>query len=130
MPSSLKGRILSVTVDRPVSQTRHLVLRSVGHYVHAVGNAEEALKSLEAGQFDLALVGHSIGYQQQRALTLEIKRRWRLPVIVIPHSVGSRIPEADREVEVLSDPTVLLSHIQDLLNSECEGRMKMDHDVG
>jgi len=93
-----------------------LVLRSAGHYVHAVETAEDALKSLEAGGFDLAIVGHSIGDAQQRNLTVEIKRRWGLPVLVIPHS-GARLPEADCHVETLEGPEVLLGYVTELLAS-------------
>jgi DNA-binding NtrC family response regulator len=109
---------LSLSSERALSTTRNLVLRSAGHFVHVVATAAEALASLEAERFDVALIGHSIGPEQQRALTREIKRRWpELPVIAIPSLDAGRIAEADRSLEALSDPRVLLGYIEELVLS-------------
>ena len=57
--SGTRKRILVVTQDAPLRETRVMLLKAAGYTVTSVSSDDDALRLLEKDRFDLVLLGRS-----------------------------------------------------------------------
>jgi len=56
----MRARLLSISDNRTVLQTRHLILQQAGFDVVSVADMQELTGALAQGEFDLFILGHSL----------------------------------------------------------------------
>ena len=90
-------RVMCVSFDRPVSETRCAALKQAGYSVTPTTHIEEALGLLSSQKFDLIIVGHRFPTEGKRALAVEARDKWNTPVLLVcGASADSEIPAAGR----------------------------------
>ncbi len=83
-PSSALKRILVVDDEPLVANAVKMVLTFAGYKVQTAGSGEEALATMEQGEFDLIITDFSMQGMKGDELALHIKARWpHLPVIML-----------------------------------------------
>ena len=109
------ARILSISYDTVLLQTRALLLESRGHRVTAAEGYASALEQCRTDD-DLIILCHSIPPSDKRALITELRKRGcTAPVLSILIAHVRPIPEADFAVD--SDPEHVLASIERILGS-------------
>jgi DNA-binding response OmpR family regulator len=108
------GRILSVSSNRVLSQTRNTVLAHAGYAVRPSSTVEATLAALAKQDFDLILIGHTLKYPQQKELIQRIRKLSKAPVLVVGHGVQEEVG-ANAYVEGIDGPERLLDTIAKLL---------------
>ena len=112
---AVRQRILLVSYDPVLTPTRKLVLERGGYAVTAAEALPDALETVKAGHFDLAVVGHSIPHTHKLAVIMEIKNHHPVPTIVLLRHGERPVPEATRSVE--PRPETLLETVHSLLGT-------------
>ena len=109
-------RILSVSYDQALLETRQLLLESRGYdVVSAEGFA--ATIELCDGHFDLIVMGHSIPQKDKRAIIAELRKQGcTAPVVSLLRAGEGPIPEATYGVDPVN-PREMLDAIQDIIRS-------------
>ena len=108
------GRILSVSSNRVLSQTRNTVLAHAGYAVRPSFTAESTVAALANHDFDLVLIGHTLKYPQQKELIQKIRKISKAPVLVVGYGVQEDVG-ANAYVEGIDGPEKLLATIAKLL---------------
>src|SRR5688572_10464548 len=102
-------RILSISTDRPLLVTRHLLLKHAGYeVVSAVGLRAGVIHSM-AGRFDLVVIGHSIAKSDKQALLREIRNVCSTPVLSLYRSNEGPIRGVDYALDAGEGPEQLLA---------------------
>ena len=95
----MRPRILSISYDLTLLQTREIMLNQAGYEVVSAEGFAEAIEHC-SGNFDLIIVGHSIPQKDKRAIIGELHRQGcNAPVLSLLRSGEHRIPEAARAIE-------------------------------
>src|SRR5947209_8195958 len=81
-------RILVADDEHFILDLMEMVLTSAGHTVRPVPNGEQALKALEAEQFDLVITDFSMPKMDGLVLTKEIKARWPGQTVILLTGYG------------------------------------------
>lgn len=111
-------RVMCVSFDRAVSETRCAALKQAGYLVTPTSRMEEALELLSSQKFDLIIVGHRFPTDDKRALAVEARDKWNTPVLLVCGvSADSEIPAAGR-VYALEGTTGLVTAVRALLPTE------------
>lgn len=79
-------RILSVSYDLALLQTREMLLQAAGFEVVSVEGFQAMLdlaKAENAGGFDLVVLGHSIPQRDKEALIKVVREHWKAPVLAL-----------------------------------------------
>ncbi len=82
-----RPRILSISVDQELLETRELLLQSVGYEVCSTASVEESVKLAGNQKFDLILLGHSLGIKRE-ALVADLRERSSAPVLALHKREG------------------------------------------
>jgi DNA-binding NtrC family response regulator len=116
------ARILSVSYDTTLLQTRELLLRGQGHDVVSALGFHRGTEACQQGGFDLFVLGHSI--PQEDKLDLIRGFRENNPgafIMALTHPHESRLIEVDRYLDP-GDPADLLRSIAFLFDPAAERR--------
>lgn len=79
-------RILSVSYDLALLQTREMLLQAAGYEVVSIEGFQSMLdlaQSKNAPEFDLVILGHSIAHRDKEALIKLVRERWKAPVLAL-----------------------------------------------
>jgi len=76
-------RILSISYDAMLLQTRQHLLEKEGFSVVSAEGFAEALERCGAGRFDLVVMGHSIPHKDKEALLRVVNEQCPVPVIAL-----------------------------------------------
>jgi DNA-binding response OmpR family regulator len=77
-------RILSIGYDRVLMPVRSMLLRQAGYEVVEAHSAGGALKRIKAGNFDLLLICHTVGQDEQNSLIEAMRLSWpTVPVLCL-----------------------------------------------
>ncbi|HLK34295.1 MAG TPA: hypothetical protein VKT29_14470 [Terriglobales bacterium] len=110
-------RILSVSYDVSLLNSRQLLLESKGYEVVSVAKFDEALRQCERdARFDVFILGHSIPRGQKDTLVMAFRAHSSAPVIGLTRRGEDPTPLAD--VQTDPDPAQLLSAIANILASK------------
>lgn len=79
-------RILSVSYDLALLQTREMLLQAAGYEVVSI-EGFQAMLDLAKGEsvpdFDLVILGHSIAHRDKAALIRLVREHWKAPVLAL-----------------------------------------------
>jgi len=119
MPSP---KILCISFDRVVSESRCGSLKEAGYDVTARTNIKEGLELLNRDRFDAVIVGHRFSAEERYLLAVEAKEKANTPVILVCGATqDSEIPATSR-VYALEGNTGLLSALCRLFPVEAAAR--------
>jgi DNA-binding response OmpR family regulator len=123
------ARILSVSYDATLLQTRELLLMSKGHEVISALGFHRGAEACQPGGFDLFILGHSIPQEDK----LDLIRCFReknpgAPVIALTHPSESPLKEVDRYLDP-GDPAELLRTLAFVIDPAAERRHAVDQSI-
>lgn len=109
------ARILSVSADVSLLNTREMLLRTQGYEVTSSITFEEALNHCTNGVlFDLLILGHSMPHHLKEALANAFRAHNHRPVILLNRQGDAPLASADYEIE--PDPSELLALVSKIVN--------------
>ena len=112
-------RILSVSCDQSLLESRELLLKHSGVAVTSALGVSNALKACEQGDFDLLLLGHSIGKEDQAKLIRNFRQFCSSPILVMYRSFDRPVKDADHHFfDAGRPPADLLELVSSILTSK------------
>jgi DNA-binding NtrC family response regulator len=111
-----KPRILSVCNDGSVLRTRGLVLQNAGYNVCPAEDVSQAVDRCSSNNFDVAVLGASLPYNDRIALAAEVKKRWPSTHVVMYCRIHEIPANADAVIDPLDGPGALLFAIESTLD--------------
>ena len=112
--------VLCVGQQRQLLAVRNTVLRMEGYHVTEAYSADDALRVFASTDIDIVVICHSIPVQSRRRLVLAMKESRPLTPVVALHEAYDYISEADRSVDQLGGPELLLDAIASLLKKPAQ----------
>jgi CheY-like chemotaxis protein len=108
-------KVLCVSFDKTVSDSRCAILRQGGYAVTAITSIEEALQLLGREKFDLVVIGHRFPKANKQAVAAQAREQRKTPVLLVcGASAETEIP-ADARVYALEGAEGLLAAVGKLL---------------
>jgi CheY-like chemotaxis protein len=117
-----KRRVLCVSFDKIVSESRYTELVEAGYEVTATTDANEALELLSPGSFDAVIVGHRFSPEEKYLLAIEAEEKSNTRALLVCGSSAtpdSEIPATSR-VYALEGTEGLLSALSGLFPAKAE----------
>lgn len=114
-----RGRILCVSFDKTVSESREFALQEQGHEVIATTEIDQALEYLDSLKFDLIIIGHRFEKSDKQALIAEIHQRYHTPVLLVCSASADEDVNADVRVFAIQG----LEGLVDAVNKVMEGQL-------
>ncbi len=108
-------RILNISYDRMLLQTRSAILRVAGHAVRSARTFGRAVKLLECCPFDLVVIGHSIPSGDIHRLVVTAHGN-NTPVLLMVRGTERPETEADSVFVAADGPLAFLRAISSLLH--------------
>ena len=112
-------RILSISYDEPLLQTRQMMLRLKGYEVQSALGFTAALRECKSGDFDLAIIGHSIPREDKEAIIKQLRAICSAPVLALRRIDESPTLAADCNME-FGDPEIFLNFVDEMLNNKSQ----------
>ncbi len=107
-------KVLCISFDRVVSESRCSTLKEAGYEVTARTNINEGLDLLNRERFDAVVIGHRFPTNEKHLLAVHTKEKANTPVVLVcGASAESEIPAASR-VYAVEGNTGLLSALSRL----------------
>jgi DNA-binding response OmpR family regulator len=78
-----QSRILSVSYDGALLQTRQTLLEIQGYAVQSAEGFTDALKFCNGASYDLVIIGHSIPHNDKKALLEAVRQSCAAPVLAL-----------------------------------------------
>jgi DNA-binding NtrC family response regulator len=114
-PQSM-ARILNISYDASLLKTREELLKAQGLEVMSVVGFDAALEAAKKGRYNLAIIGHSIPFEDKRKLVHEIKRhKADIPILSLRRHDTSPLPEADFSLVASEGPAALIAMVKKIL---------------
>jgi len=108
------AKILSVSYDEALLQTRRMLLEAYGYDVISALGFTESLQHCNEGKFDLFVLGHSIPRSDKRELIRTFHEQCSAPIISLRKITEEPVDGADFYIE--PDPEPLLQLIRQILD--------------
>lgn len=108
-------RILSISYDTALLETRRLVLEGAGYEVTSAWSFKPAFELCKSHDFDLVIVGHSIPVNDKASMLAAVRRNSNVPVLSIRKEMEEPLRGADASVFGLEGPKVLLEAVKEAL---------------
>ena len=107
------ARILSISYDKALLQTRELMLSREGFEVESAVGFSAALHACENGRFDLVIVGHSIPTADQTFIINQLKALSDASILALrrPHDGPLEIAEYNLDPD---DPERFLNYVKEI----------------
>ena len=112
--AAVRRQILSISYDPVLLRTRELLLEREGCAVISVQGFTAALHAIETGEFDLAIIGHSIPRRDQQAIIAEINNRRPIPTVALLRPHEGPVDNATCSIDA-ADPQGLIALVHSLL---------------
>jgi DNA-binding response OmpR family regulator len=117
-----KRKILCISFDRVVSESRSGSLREAGYDVTAGTNIKEGMELLNRDQFDAVIVGHRFSPEEKYLLAVQAKEKAKTPLVMVCGATPeSEIPVTSR-VYALEGSAGLLSALSRLFPAGAASR--------
>ncbi len=108
-------KLLCVSFDKTVSDSRCSILKQGGYAVTAITSIDEALQLLGREKFDLVVIGHRFPRDNKLKLAVQAREQWKTSVLLVcGASAETEIP-ADARVYALEGAEGLLAAVRKLL---------------
>jgi DNA-binding response OmpR family regulator len=108
-------RILSISYDQALLQTRELMLSREGFEVHSAVGFSAARHACENGKFDLVIMGHSIPAEDKTAIIEQLRAVCNTPILALRRPNESPLKAAEYDFDSW-DPQQFLSYIRQIMN--------------
>ncbi len=109
------ARILSISYDESLLNTRHWILTKAGYAVTSALGFFDAQKACTSGEYDLVVIGHSIPRNDKMELAKRAKTNAATLVISLRKPGSEPISEADFSIDRI-DPDALLEIVEAALS--------------
>jgi DNA-binding response OmpR family regulator len=110
-------RILSISYNEALLQTREMLLRFKGYEVESAFGYAAAIRACKNGNFDLAVIGHSIPREGQEAMIEQLKAICPTPVLALRRVDENPVASADYTMD-LADPAEFINYIDGILSGK------------
>lgn len=107
------ARVLSVSYDPHLLESRSAILRTAGYAVVPALSIKEAIDCFKAGGFGLVLLGHSIPAQDRSRLACLVRASDSPAPIVFVTAQSHPAPDPLADATIESSPSKLLGGIKD-----------------
>ena len=112
----MKKHILSISYDKALLVTRHMLLENAGYSVTSAFGFAEAMEICSARHnFDLIVMGHSMPQKDKAALLLALRLGCSAPLVSILRHGDSPTPHASFYVDAQDGPLALLQLVRTAL---------------
>lgn len=109
-----ENKVLCVSFDKLVSDSRCAALNEAGYGVTATMKIEQAPELLASEPFDVIVLGHRFSEEEKRAVAI-LAQQARIPVVLVcGASADTNIP-ADARVFALQGPEGIVSAVNRLV---------------
>ncbi|HZI58255.1 MAG TPA: hypothetical protein VFF39_15850 [Verrucomicrobiae bacterium] len=108
------NRILSISYDEALLQTRAMLLRGQGFDVVSAHGFSAALDACETGSFDLVILGHSIPQEDQQQIIKQLRAVCGTPILALRRPNESALSLAEYNIES-GDPKEFINHVQQIV---------------
>ncbi|MBZ5719863.1 MAG: hypothetical protein LAO03_05735 [Acidobacteriia bacterium] len=115
-------KILCVSFDTMVSESRRTALEEAGYDVTAATSVKKALEFLNRERFDAVIVGHRFPAEEKYVLAVEAKEKANTPVLLVCGAGRDAEVPATGRVYALEGSAGLLSALSALFPAEVEVR--------
>lgn len=109
-------RILSISYDHSLLDTRELLLKREGYDVTSKHAFVNAFQECSNGKYDLVLIGHSMPREDKTVLVAAIRNNGNAPVLSIRRHGDLPLPGVDYSLDADEGPAVLLTLMQTVLS--------------
>ncbi|HZU42786.1 MAG TPA: hypothetical protein VE994_08950 [Terriglobales bacterium] len=114
----MEKRVLSISYDVVLLNTRSMILRQEGYAVQSAQTLQDAVELSQRTRFDAAIIGHSIPEEDQRRMAEEVRTNcdgvW---VIALTRREGEQLPFADRAIDA-QKPEELVAELRRMLKEK------------
>lgn len=107
-------RILSISTDRSLLVTRHLLLKQAGHDVVSAIGWRAGLIHCSAVKFDLIIFGHGIPRSDKASMLRAIRDVCSTPVLSLYRRDEGPLPGVDYVLDGSAEPTALLQLVDSI----------------
>ena len=114
-------RILSISYDQALLQTRALLLSREGFQVESALGFVSATHACETGKFDLVIVGHSIPAEDKEAIVKQLKGICATPILALRRSNEAPLKAAEYNLDSV-DPRLFLGYVKEIMRDRTEDR--------
>jgi CheY-like chemotaxis protein len=118
----MAARILSVSHDKSLLRTRHMMLENEGYAVVSSATIQESIQHCREGKFDLLILGHSIPSIDKQRLVNSFHHYCPAPVIALRSHAGEEVV-AGADYHIHADPEPLLNLIAEILRGRVKARL-------
>lgn len=111
----MAARILNISYDGSLLQTRQSLLQAEGHVVKSTLKFDEAMHACRTGSFDLVIVGHSIPEPEKQQFIRALRSACSTPILALRRHNEGPVFGADYDLDVSTGPAQLVSSINRVL---------------
>ncbi len=113
----MQQRILCLSFDKTVSDSRHALLEGAGYTVTGITAPEVAVELLAKEKFDLLIIGHRFAKSDKQQLALQARERSKIPVLLVCGASADEDVPADARVYAIEGSEGLLAAAKRLLSA-------------
>jgi DNA-binding response OmpR family regulator len=113
----MKRRILSISYDRSLLETRQMLLESAGYSVTSAHAFVNGYQECCQGKYDLILMGHSMPREDKTVLVAAIRKNGNAPVLSIRRHGDAPLTGAEYSIDCDEGPVALLAMIETALET-------------
>ncbi len=110
-------RILCVSFDKTVSDSRRALLEEAGYAVTAITAPEMAVELLAKEEFDLLIIGHRFAKSDKQRLAAQAREQSKTRVLLVCGASADEDIPADARVYALEGSEGLLAAVKVLLSA-------------
>jgi len=119
MPSR---KVLCISFDRVVSDSRCSSLRGAGYEVTASTNIDEAMDFLSRDRFDVVILGHRFSKDEKYLVAAQAKEKLNTSVVLVCGATPESEVPATSRVYALEGNAGLLSALSRLFSAKADDR--------
>jgi DNA-binding response OmpR family regulator len=108
-------RILSISYDQSLLQTRELMLAHAGYEVESAVGFSAAIQACEKRDFDLVIMGHSIPPEDKATIVRQLRAVCATPILALQRPNESPLKTAEYNLDS-GDPQRFLSYVKEITN--------------
>ena len=110
-------RILSLSYDVALLDSRQMLLEQHGYEVRSVIGLASALEACQERAYDLVIIGHSIPLAHKRKMLEQLRAVCDTPVLALQRT-GERLQDADYFFSPVEGPRAFLDAVDRILGTE------------
>ena len=110
-------RILSISYNESLLQTRALMLSREGFEVESAVGFSAAVHAFENGSFDLVIIGHSIPFDDKATIIKQLKAVSNTPILALRRPNEEPLQVAEYNLDS-GDPQLFLSYVKEITNHQ------------